>query len=109
MTILIYSDQDGLPYIQAPPEFQLVGVYFEHDVQYGPYTAKYLIDRVDEIVAGKFPHSTVTGNAFSLELTASTARIESLFDESLPAVELPLVGFRALLVEWSGILKARDK
>jgi hypothetical protein len=99
-TIDFFYDEHGRPRVRTNSEFALLGLYLEFDIQNIRPFAEQVIQRVDEVEKGTQASSKIAGNAFRLVLSHETARIESLFDDHAPGLELPLSDFRNVLQQW---------
>ena len=105
MELNFYRDAKGDPRADGGSANQLLAGFLESDIQGSTQMCSVVIDAVDRILAGSLEQWEASGNAYTLTLIGSGARIEALFDDSLTAVELSLEKLRETVLRWKAFIE----
>jgi uncharacterized protein YacL (UPF0231 family) len=98
--VIFEQDERGYPRVRAAPPCEVLGWFLEQDVQGNAAKCHRLLGLIEEARSGRRPHWQGTGNAHTLTLTPSGARVENEFVEPLTACDLPLDELAAAVRGW---------
>jgi hypothetical protein len=111
MTVKCYIDEHGFRRAKVSPPYELLGWYFEGDVQASIYHCKLLFSEIEKVKAGIVPETSGTGNAHTITITPDRVVIENEFliesDDSQMSrtCEMPLIEFEKALTQWFEFIK----
>jgi hypothetical protein len=95
--MIVTTDGHG-PKVVVDERYERFGRFLLDDVQGNAGWTRTLLGLVDDLRAGLRQRWTGDGNAWDLQLSPSTARIDNLYTEEDD--EIPLADFRDLLEQW---------
>ncbi len=93
-------DEHGRLRVLEPLPSALVGDFLETDVRDDPGHCRKVLASVDECLTGARKEIELVGNLYVLHVEADKARIENLYDDQVPPVELPAEELRRILQDW---------
>jgi hypothetical protein len=108
ITFRFERDRFGFRRAVVEPPFELVGRFLEQDIQGCLVEAAGIIGVIDGVAAGRVPGWEGAGNAFHLSLGPGGARIECLWDDSLPACVLSLEELRSAVGGWAEFISSPE-
>jgi uncharacterized protein YacL (UPF0231 family) len=97
INVKFYEDQEGYFKVDIDEQYQLIGQYFETEVQgiYG--VCQDLLEAIKEIKTGDRTELEGVGNAYGLKLTIDTVTIWNEFSETELILEISLADFTQAL------------
>ncbi len=95
--IKFYEDAEGYFKADTDVEYQLLGQYFESEIQGVSDLCEDVLDEIKEVELGDRSLIEGVGNGYGLRLTATTATIWSEFTEIELTLEISLSDFKQAL------------
>ncbi len=99
--IRYYRDQSSQPRVQTTSEFTIPGDYLASDLQ-ETATTEEVLAALEKISSND--EQKISGNSYSVTLSADQVVLESLFDEEQDIHRLPVPTFQGLLTSWNEFL-----
>jgi len=86
---------------------RLLATFLKADLQSGAAVSREVLDRLDDVVAGRLPGWVRNGNSFRLTLEPDRALLEDqeADDGALDTATLPLAMLRQAVVDWLAALQ----
>lgn len=100
-----YRDANGDPRADGGSANQLLAGFLESEIQGSMKMCSILLDAVDRVTDGSLEEWEESGNAHTISLARQGARIEPLFDDSVPAIELSLDKLRDTVLRWKAFIE----
>jgi hypothetical protein len=105
MNAKCYIDEHGFRRAELSSPYEMVGWYFESDVQGSLYTCRLLFSEIEKMKAGVESEFSGTGNAYTITITCGRVVIEDEYSDPLETCELPLIEFEKALTQWFEFIK----
>ena len=95
-----YRDERGFAHADAPPGREILGTFVVQDLQGDLADCKEMLELAEDVVKGRRPEWSGTGNAHAIRMSQSGITIENLWDESLGCFTFSFDEFREAVMDW---------
>ncbi len=105
MIVKCYIDEHGFRRAEVDSPYEMVGWFFEENVQGSIYHCKLLFSEIEKVKAGVESEFSGTGNAYTITITGDKVLLEDEYSEPLITCEIPLFEFEKALTQWFEFIK----